>query len=62
MGIVLLSRFEDKEFEVAEHLIIIGDQSEVDLNGLLASRGVTPLGDAFTIGFISDFLANFWPG
>lgn len=58
LGIMLFRRFEDKEFEVAEHLIIIGDQSEVDFNGLLNSRVSTPLGDAVTIGFIGDFLAD----
>jgi hypothetical protein len=55
---VLLRRFDDKEFEVASHLIRIGDQIEVDRNGLLDSRVVKPLGDACTIGCISGFLAD----
>jgi hypothetical protein len=35
VGIVLLGRVEDREFEVFEQLIIVGDQSQVDLDGLL---------------------------
>jgi hypothetical protein len=57
---VWLSRVDAQACEGAEHLIIIGDPSEVDLNGLVDSRVVKPLGDAFTIGLISDVRADFW--
>jgi hypothetical protein len=60
LGIVVLSRVEDNAFEVAEPRIIIGDQIEVDLKGLVDSRVVKPLGAAFTLGLISDCLADCW--
>ena len=59
LGIGLFGRFEDKEVAVAEHLGIIGDQREGDCNGLVDRRGLKPLGDAFPIGFVGDFLADF---
>lgn len=62
LGIVLCGRFEHKEFEVAEPLVIRGDQREVDFTSLVDRRVLKPLGDACPIGFVGDFLADFGPG
>ncbi len=59
LGIVVFGRFKHKEFEGAEHLVILGDQCEVDGNGLVDSRIVTPFSDAFPISFVGDLLAEF---
>ena len=58
MGIVVLGGFQDIEFEVFESLIVIGDQAQVDLDGLLYSCIVKALGDPLAVGLVSDFLAN----
>ena len=56
VGIVLLGRFEEIEFEVFEQLILVGDQSQIDLDGLLHGGIVKALGHPFTVGFVGDFL------
>ena len=55
---MLLGGFEDIEFEVLEQLIIIGDQVQIDRDGLLHGRLIKALGYPFAIGFVGDFLAD----
>lgn len=61
LGIVLFGCFEHKEFEIAEHLVILGEQCEGACHSFLASWSIEPLGDAVPIGFIGDLLADLGP-
>jgi hypothetical protein len=58
MSIVLLGGFQDGEFPVLEQLVIIGDERQVDLNGLLHGEIGKAFGNAITVGFVGDLLAD----
>jgi hypothetical protein len=58
VGIVLLGGVEEIEFEVFEPLILIGDQGQIDRDGLLHGAIVKALGYPFTVGLIGNFLAD----
>ena len=58
VGIVLLSRFEDIEFEVLEQLILVGDQSQIDFDGLLHGGIVKAFGHPVSVGLVGDLFAD----
>ena len=58
MGIVWLRGGADGEFQRPEQLIIIGDQGQVDRDGLWHSSLVKALGDTLAVGFGGAFLAH----
>jgi hypothetical protein len=55
---VLLGGVEEIEFEVFEPLILIGDQGQTDLDGLLHGAIVKALGHPFTVGLIGNLLTE----
>ena len=58
VGIVWLRGGADGEFQRPEQLIIIGDQGQVDRDGLWHSSLVKALGDTLAVGFGGAFLAH----
>jgi hypothetical protein len=58
LGIVVLGGFEDRECEVLQQLILIGDERQSDLKGLVHGRIVKALGDPRAVGLRGDFLAD----
>lgn len=57
-GIVVLGGCEDRECEVPEQLVVIGDEGEGDRDGLLDGRSVKALSDPCAGGLIGELLAN----
>jgi hypothetical protein len=55
MGIMLFGGFEDIEFAVLEQLIIIGDERQVDFDGLLHGGIVKAFGHPFTVGLVGKY-------
>jgi len=51
-----------KRCEVAEPLVIRGEQREVDFKSLVDRRGLKPLGDAGPIGCVGDVRADCGQG
>jgi hypothetical protein len=62
VGLVLLGGVEEREFEVFEPLILIGDQGQIDLDGLLHGASVKALGPPFPVGLIGNVLADLGSG
>jgi hypothetical protein len=58
IGIMLLGGFEDREFEVLEQGILIGDQVQIDRDGFLHGRRIKALGDPVAVGCVGDVLAD----
>jgi hypothetical protein len=58
LSIVLLGGVQDGEVQILEQLVIIGDERQVDCNGLLYCGIVTALGNAVTLGCGGDLLAH----
>jgi S1-C subfamily serine protease len=58
VGIVLLGGVHDRQLEVGEEIIVIGEQSQVDFDGLVHGGIVKALGHAVTIGFVGALCAN----
>ena len=57
MSVMGFGRLDDREFYVAQQLIVLRDQCQVDLDGLLDSRVGKALGDTLTVGLVGNFLA-----
>jgi len=58
MGIGLLGRVEDVEFQVLEQFVVIGDEGQVDRTGLLHRRVVNTFSHALPVGCVGDLLAD----
>jgi hypothetical protein len=62
LGIVVLGRLQEKEFEVFQPPILIGDEGQIDRNSLWHSAIITALSDALTVGVVGDVFAERGPG
>jgi hypothetical protein len=58
MGIVVLGRVEDRECKVFEQLVIVGDQRQVNLDGLAHGGIVKAFRHAFAGGLVRDLFAD----
>jgi len=58
LGIVLLCRFDNVSFHIAEEMVVVPDQREVDFHALLDGRIGKALGDADTIGFVGELFPD----
>ena len=58
MGIVVFGGFEDIEFQVFEQCIVIGDEGQIDRDGLLHGCFLKALGDTLAVGLVGDLLAD----
>ena len=57
VGLVLRGGLDEGEGQSTEALSLIGEEGEVDLDGLVHSRRVTALGDALAVGCVSEVRA-----
>ena len=57
MSVMVFGRLDEREFSVAQQLIVLRDQCQVDLDGLVGSRVGKALGDPLTVGLVGNFLA-----
>src|SRR5215813_10636128 len=57
-GIVRLGGFHDREFEVLESLIVIGDEAQVDRNGCLHGRLLKAFGHSCAVGCAGQLLPD----
>ena len=58
VGIMLLGRRDNGQFQIPQQLIIIVDQGEVDFDTLLHGGIREPLSNTAAVGFVGDLLAN----
>jgi hypothetical protein len=58
IGIVLLGRFENGQFHIAEQAVVVVNEREIDFDALLHRRIGKPLGDAVAVRLVGNLLAN----
>ena len=58
VGVMVLGRFDEAEFDIAQQIIIGVDEGEIDFNTFLYRRISKTLGDPVTVGFVGDLFAN----
>ncbi len=54
----MLGGFDDGEFNVAQQLIVVGDEREIHFDALLHRRIGKALGDPVSVGFVGDLFAD----
>ena len=57
-GIVRFGSFHNSKLSVTEALIVIGDERQVDRDGLWHSRVVNALSNPLPVRFVRDFFAE----
>lgn len=54
VGVVLLGHANDVQLEVADNLVVIGDQGQVDFDALAHARVVEAFGDTFPVDLVGQ--------
>jgi len=55
---MVFSGFEDREFNITEQRIVVGDQRQIDLDTFLHGRIGKAFSHPVTVGFVGDLFAN----
>ncbi len=58
LGVVVLGRFDDGEFDVAKQRIVVADEGEIDFNAFLHGRIGKTFSDPVAIGFIGNLFTD----
>ena len=58
VGVVMLGRCDEGEFDVAQERIVVAKKGQIDVNAFLDCRIGTTLGDAIAVGFVGTLFAD----
>jgi len=58
VGVMVFGRLDDRECDVAQQCIVLGDERQVALDGLVHGRVVKALSAPLPVRVVSDFLAD----